>query len=224
MRTTIETGEEQVFRDREIHFGDSIYANGRLIYENCRIFCCENGSGAGITLGEDGEAEFRNCELICCGTADSAQGTRLYFFVNGDNGTLKLTDCRIRDFRHLAGGIFGDLEITGCEFTDCSCRLLDTDTDCKGSITDCRFSCTKLPGFVREFLDGGANYLGETTLIKGWFDIEGSSFDMADDLGLHCFDLDDASSITDCEFRNICDLPAALCNGPVTCYRCQLDA
>lgn len=44
MRNTIEAGEEMLYSDKEIHFDESLTIEGRAVFENCKIYCCENGN------------------------------------------------------------------------------------------------------------------------------------------------------------------------------------
>lgn len=67
MRNTIEAGEEMLYSDKEIHFDESLTIEGRAVFENCKIYCCENGNGSSMEIEEDGELEFINCEIIFCG-------------------------------------------------------------------------------------------------------------------------------------------------------------
>ena len=66
MRNTIEAGEEMLYSDKEIHFDESLTIEGRAVFENCKIYCCENGNGSSMEIKEDGKLEFINCEIIFC--------------------------------------------------------------------------------------------------------------------------------------------------------------
>ena len=59
MRHIVESGEEMRFENEEIHFKNSLTIEGSVVYENCKIFCYEDGCEASIELAEDGQLTFR---------------------------------------------------------------------------------------------------------------------------------------------------------------------
>ena len=89
MRNIVESGEEMRFENEEIHFKNSLTIEGSVVYENCKIFCYEDGCEASIDLEGEGELTFRGCEIVFCG----AKGDNEYF-IDNDDGTLELADCR----------------------------------------------------------------------------------------------------------------------------------
>ena len=44
MRNTIEADEVMLFSDKEIHLDESHTIVGRAVFENCKIYCCQNGN------------------------------------------------------------------------------------------------------------------------------------------------------------------------------------
>lgn len=221
MRNTIESGEEMYFADKEIHFDNDLSIEGKVVYENCRIFCNETESSGGIGIEENGELELINCDLICCGKVPDKNNC-IFCFVKSDNGSLTMRNCKIQNFLHFAAGCFQQLEISDSDFNDCAGGLFDADTDEKGTITNCKFNCRKLPEFISEYYEEGSSKY-ERTLIKGWFDISSCTFDFAKDIGLTALDLEDTSDVTDCTFVNDVAVPAALCSGLTNCTQCKFD-
>lgn len=225
MKNTIESGEEMYFADKEIHFDNGLSIEGKAVYENCRIYCNEAESSGGIEIEEDGELEFINCELICCGRVPDKKNY-VFYFAKSDNGSLTMRNCKIQNFFHFATGCFQKLEVSYSEFNDCAGGLFDADTDEKGTITNCKFNCRKLPDFVGEYYEEEATGIFdryERALIKGWLDISACTFDFAKDIGLTALELEDISDVTDCTFVNDIAVPAALCSGLTTCTQCKFD-
>lgn len=219
MRNIIESGEEMYFADKEIHFDNGLSIEGKAVYENCRIYCNETQSSGGIEIEKDGELEFINCELICCGRVPDKR-SYIFYFVKSDNGSMTMKNCKIHNFFHFATGCFQQLEVSDSEFNDCAGGLFDTDTDEKGTISNCKFNCRKLPDFVGEYYEEGSSR-SERTLIKGLFDLSACTFDLAKDIGLTALDLENISDVKDCTFVNDAAVPAGLCSGATTCIQCQ---
>lgn len=221
MRDTIESGEEMYFADKEIHFGNALSVEGKAVYKNCRIFCNETESSGGIEIEERGELEFIDCELICCGVVPDKRNC-VFHFVESDNGSLTMKNCKVQNFLNFATGCFQQLEVSDSEFNDCAGGLFDADTDERGTITNCKFNCSKLPDFISEYYEEGSSR-SERTLIEGWFDLSTCTFDFAKDIGLTALSLEDISDVKDCTFVNDDAVPAELCSGLTTCIQCRFD-
>lgn len=135
MRNTIEAGEEMLYSDKEIHFDESLTIEGRAVFENCKIYCCENGNGSSMEIEEDGELEFINCEIIFCGIGVSKRKNYEFCFISSNNGSMKIKDCKLYNLYHFADGSYQELEVTNSEFTNCMSEIFDTDTDYDGTIS-----------------------------------------------------------------------------------------
>ena len=142
MRNIVESGEEMRFENEEIHFKTSLTIEGSVVYENCKIFCYEDGCEASIDLEGEGELTFRGCEIVFCG----AKGDNEYFIDNVD-GTLEMEDCKVRNANYFAtGSESAKLDVSGCEFLNGVQNLfVSENSDDESHISDCKFD----PGFYR---------------------------------------------------------------------------
>jgi len=223
MTYTIEKGSEKRYINEEIHFQDALVIEGKVIFENCRIFCNEADNSNNIMINSSGELVFNNCQIICCGFNKS-------FFVESDIGSLEINECRILCFYNFVGGTFSKMEANNCEFKDCAGNLINTAFGrgilfavsfmaslSKFRIFNCRFICKKVPQYIK---DQEINM--EEPLLKGCFEITRSSFEVGC-FPLKLFKLRENSELKNCKFVNVNDVPADLCYGMTTCIDCQFD-
>lgn len=232
MKNTIESGEEMLYSDKEIHFTESLAVEGRAIFENCKIYCCENGNSSNIEIEEDGEVQFNNCEIIFCGVGAAKKKNYEFWFINSDNGSMTIKDCKLYNLHNFSMGSYKDLEVTGSEFINCMSGIFDADTDNQGIIKDCRFLSRKLPDFVKDE-DEEAEEEEEAypdkkvvgkrldPLIEGYFEISDCTFEFGTNIALYALDIDDISSVSNCTFINDESVPVERLEDYTTCIHCK---
>ena len=232
MRNTIEADEEMLYSDKEIHFDESLTIEGRAVFENCKIYCWENGNESSMEIEEDGELEFINCEIIFCGVGVSKRKNYEFCFITSDNGSMKIKDCKLYNLYHFADGSYQELEVTNSEFTNCMTEVFDTDTDYDGTISECRFisrndnddkeeACTNKKVAVKKAAVKKAAGKGMYPLIRGYFDISDCTFEFGVDMDLYALELEDISSVSNCTFVNDERVPAELLQDYTTCIHCK---
>ena len=226
MRNTIEADEEMLYSDKEIHFDESLTIEGRAVFENCKIYCCENGNGSSMEIEEDGELEFINCEIIFCGVGVSKRKNYEFCFITSDNGSMKIKDCKLYNLYHFADGSYQELEVTNSEFTNCMSEIFETDTDYDGTISNCRFISREVPEFIKNHDDEADEYeevkfYFNNALIMGYFNISDCTFEFGVDMGLYALELEDISSVSNCTFVNDERVPAELLQDYTTCIHCK---
>lgn len=233
MRNTIEADEEMLYSDKEIHFDESLTIEGRAVFENCKIYCWENGNESSMEIEEDGELEFINCEIIFCDVGASKRKNYGFCFITSDNGSMKINDCKLYNLYHFAEGSYQELEVTNSEFTNCMAEIFDTDTDYDGTISECRFisrndnddeeeACTNKKAAVKKTVVKKAAGKIIDPLIRGYFNISDCTFEFGANTDLYALELEDISSVSNCTFVNDEQVPAELLQDYTTCIHCKI--
>lgn len=230
MRNIVESGEEMRFENEEIHFKTSLTIEGSVVYENCKIFCYEDGCEASIELEGYGKLTFRGCEIVFCG----AKGDNEYFIDSDDdniNWTLEMEDCKVLNANYFAkSSHFSELNVGGCEFLNGVQYLFVTKSRHENGshIFDCKFLSTALPDFIDmddntrfgPLLDDSDGFFSGIGLLT----VTNCTFEFDADMnrrGARCYSPD--SSIEDCTFVNDNGVPAARLSGYTTCLHCKFD-
>ena len=229
MRNIVESGEEMRFENEEIHFKTSLTIEGSVVYENCKIFCYEDGCEASIELEGEGELTFRGCEIVFCG----AKGDNEYFIDNVD-GTLEMEDCKVRNANYFAtGSESAKLDVSGCEFLNGVQNLfVSENSDDESHISDCKFLSTAIPDFIDMSPVGILGKFIAKSFSPLLFDSDGDgvlaiancTFEFDADMNRYatCCESED-SDIADCTFVNDNGVPAARLSGYTTCLHCKFD-
>lgn len=223
MRNIVESGEEMRFENEEIHFKTSLTIEGSVVYENCKIFCYEDGCEASIELEEDGQLTFRGCEVVFCGAKCDNE-----YFIDNDDGTLEMEDCKVLNANYFAkGSESAKLDVSGCEFLNGVQNLfVSENANDESHISDCKFLSTALPDFID--MDDNTRFGPLLDDSNGFFSGNGvltvtnCTFEFDADMnrrGARCCSPD--SSIADCTFVNDNCVPAARLSGYTTCLHCQ---
>ncbi len=250
MRNTVESGEEMRFENEEIHFKNALTIEGSAIYENCKIFCYEDGSTAAIELAEDGELTFRECEITFCG----ANGDDEYF-ISIDDGSLKMEHCKLYNLYRFVQGNYSELYVSDCEFLNSVQYVFATDTDETAQIENCRFLSREMPDFVGEkenieqeasnpfssarrfglFTGGVCGVIAGAALrhtsdysplLEGAFEMDDCTFEFDADMKRYAIEyLSDVScTVSDCTFVNDRAVPAHYLDGnDITCMHCGFE-
>ena len=251
MRNTIEADEEMLYSDKEIHFDESLTIEGRAVFENCKIYCCENGNGSNIEIEEDGEVQFINCEITFCGIGVSKKKNHEFWFINSDNGSMTIKDCKLYYLHNFATGSFNELEVSGSEFINCMSGIFSTDTDNLGIVKDCRFLSRKLPDFLKaededededvdendedEYEDEDEDEDEEIysnkallkkvsgPLIEGYYEISDCTFEFGTKVNIYALEIDNTSSASNCTFINDESVPVERLEDYTTCIHCRFN-
>ena len=235
MRNIIESGEEMRFENEEIHFKNSLTIEGSVVYENCKIFCYEDGCEASIALEEDGELTFRGCEIVFCGAKelydevdedeDKDEGENedeVNYFIHCDgNGGLYIENCKFHNlYRFAFCGLYSQLSVSDSEFLNCIEDVFCADTAYdldRRSVRDCKFLCRELPDFVK------TNAFG--ALLSDSISISNCTFEFAPGMDRHAIEhplnAHHTPIISGCFFVNDHAVPADyLAGNDTTCMHC----
>ena len=228
MRNIVESGEEMRFENEEIHFKKSLTIEGSVVYENCKIFCYEDGCEASIELEGEGELTFRGCEVVFCGAKEDDE-----YFINSD-GSLEMEDCKVLNANYFAtGSESAKLDVSGCEFLNGVQNLfVSENSDDESHISDCKFLSTAIP----DFIDMSPVEIFGKSIAKSFspllFDSDGDgvlaiancTFEFDADMNRYatCCGSED-SSVADCTFVNDNGVPAARLSGYTTCLHCKFE-
>ena len=228
MRNIVESGEEMRFENEEIHFKNSLTIEGSVVYENCKIFCYEDGCEASIELAEDGQLTFRGCEVVFCGAKEDDE-----YFINSD-GSLEMEDCKVLNANYFAtGSESAKLDVRGCEFLNGVQNLFVTENAGDEShISDCKFLSTEIPEFIDmnpveilgKFSAKRCGPLLSDSRGDGVLAIADCTVEFDADMKRYATWCEpEDSSIEDCTFVNDNGVDAARLSGYTTCLHCKFE-
>ena len=231
MRNIVESGEEMRFENEEIHFKNSLTIEGSVVYENCKIFCYEDGCEASIELAEDGELTFRGCEIVFCGAKgldedeDKNEDEVNYFIHCNAAGTavggLYIENCKFHNlYRFAFCDFFSRLSVSDSEFLNCIKDVFYTNTRLQCDIRlirDCKFLCREFPDFANADASGA--------LVSGDIPVSNCTFEFAPDMDRHAIEyslsVEQNPTISGCFFVNDHAVPADyLAGNDTTCMHC----
>lgn len=221
MRNIVESGEEMRFENEEIHFKNFLSIEGSVVYENCKIFCYEDGCEASIELEGEGELTFRGCEIVFCG----AKGDYKYFISNVD-GTLEMEDCKVLNANYFAwNSKSAKLDVSGCDFLNGVQNLfVSENANDESHISDCKFLSTALPDFIDTDDDTRFDPLLSDSDGDGGLAITDCTFEFDADTKRYATNCCPKHSIIeDCTFVNDDGVNAACLWGYTTCLHCKFD-
>ncbi len=220
MRNIVESGEEMRFENEEIHFKNSLTIEGSVVYENCKIFCYEDGCEASIELAEDGQLTFRGCEVVFCGAKEDDE-----YFINSD-GSLEMEDCKVLNANYFAWiSESAKLDVGGCDFLNGVQNLFVTENLSEdSSICGCKFLSTALPDFIDTDDDTRFDPLLSDSDGDGGLAITDCTFEFDADTKRYATNCCPKHSIIeDCTFVNDDGVNAACLWGYTTCLHCKFD-
>lgn len=241
MRNIVESGEEMRFENEEIHFKTSLTIEGSVVYENCKIFCYEDGCEASIDLEGEGELTFRGCEVVFCGAKglydeadedddedddddddeDEDEDEVNYFIHCDGNRGLYIENCKFYNlYRFAFCEALAGLHVSDSEFLNCIEDVFCTNTEFYLDyriVQDCKFLCRELPDFVK------TNAFG--ALLSAGIPVSNCTFEFAPGMDRHAIEYpSDARhdpTISGCFFVNDHAVPADyLAGNDTTCMHC----